>query len=297
MVSLSTILFVLLVDSTRSFGPTFHNKNHVPTALTSSVLYLSSSVVQEQATTTTTTTTTTDDETIILDDDMASKPLPTVKAELLDLLSTMQGTTADYRRVEAAVNRLEADYFPAQTLDFFNLLATGAWQLLFSTQLTGSPNPAAFRLRQLTQTVQPEKAAGQLVTRAVWDLSPTANAQFTCSGTLDIWHNYQITQGSRCQLTASPEKEPVLRLATGSAVPPDVPQLVSYLRRSMPAELWNATGLLADTTYLDDTLRIVRYTGGGGGGRLEGVRDIFLRQDSLARNMQQDVAAATASSK
>ena len=211
------------------------------------------------------------------------KPLSQVKTDLLNLLATMTGEALEFRQVEAAVNRLEGDYAPIQTLDFFNLLQSGSWQLLFSTQLSGTPNPAKFRLRELTQTVKVEGMAGQWQTRATWDLAPASDAHFTCSGTFGVQHSYEITQGSRCSLRLQ-EDNNFLELAKGSAVPEDVEGLVGLLHRAMPAELFDATGHSADTTYLDDTLRIVRYTGG----RLEGVRDIFLRRDSFAQLLQED---------
>ena len=213
------------------------------------------------------------------------QPLSVVKSDLVHLLTTMHGTADDFRRVEAAVNRLEADYQPIQTLDFFNLCQAGQWQLLFSTQHASSSsssmvNPQQFRLRALTQRITPDGHDGTWHTEAVWDLAPASDARFLCSGTFTIQHDYQITQGARCALHCRDDQN-VLKLAKGSAVPDDVPTLVALLHRSMPKELIDASGHSADTTYLDDTVRIVRYTGG----RMEGVRDIFIRTDNWADSM------------
>eukprot|EP00977_Amphora_coffeiformis_P029190 scaffold39276_cov199-Amphora_coffeaeformis.AAC.1 len=197
----------------------------------------------------------------------------------------MQGTAEDYAAVERAVNRLEADYTAIQTLDFLNMAQAGRWQLLFSTQLTKPANPLAFRLRELTVQVVPARTTGTWTTQAVWDLAPGADAQFTCSGTFGVTHGYEIVQGARASLRLEEDKN-TLQLAKGSAIPDDIPGLVGMLHRSMPPELFDATGYAADTTYLDDTLRIVRYTGGGGGGKFEGVRDIFLRMDGLDLQQQ-----------
>jgi hypothetical protein len=217
-----------------------------------------------------------------------NRNLSQVKADLIDLLATMKGEEAEFRQVENAVNRLEGEFAPIQTLDFFNLLQSGTWQLLFSTQLSGTPNPAKFRLRELTQTVRTDGTTGSWQTRALWDLAPASDTHFTCSGLFGVQHSYKITQGSRCSLTLQ-EDNNILELSKGSAVPDDIQGLVGLLHRTMPDELFDATGHSADTTYLDDTLRIVRYTGG----RLEGVRDIFLRSESFAQALSQQGAAVS----
>jgi hypothetical protein len=200
----------------------------------------------------------------------------------------MTGQDSDFRQVEAAVNRLENEYQPIQTLDFLNLATQGTWQLLFSTQLTAASriNPQQFRLRALTQTVDCRQSAGLATAEAVWDLAESGNGQFLCTGTFRAVHSYEITQGARVSLHLD---DHVLELSPGSAVPADVPALVGLLHRSMPAELFDASAHSADTTYLDDSLRIVRYTGSP---RLEGVRDIFLRETSLKQVLEHELVDA-----
>jgi hypothetical protein len=210
-------------------------------------------------------------------------PLHQVKEDLLQLLASTTGQASDFRQVEEAVNRLESEYQPIQTLDFLNLMQQGRWQLLFSTQLTGTPNPQKFRLRALTQDVDCQQTTGNVTAQALWDLAEEGDGQFLCSGTFRAWHSYEITQGARVSLQLD---DHVLELSPGSAVPADVPALVGLLHRSMPAELFDASQHSADTTYLDDSLRIVRYTGSP---RLEGVRDIFLRETSLQNGLKQEV--------
>ena len=231
----------------------------------------------------TTTTTTTHWESSVTGS-VVEKPTHTadIKQDLRTLLSTMTGTASEYRAVETAVNQLEAAYQAMQTLDFWNLAQTGTWQLLFSTQLASSqasrPNPNQFRLREVSVGVVPTGTTGTWTTAAVWDYAlGDTPSQFTCHGTFRITHDYVVTQGCRVALQVDQDQH-TLRLAAGSDVPADVPALVAALHRGLPTELTDASGHAADTTYLDESLRIVRYTGGAA---LEGVRDIFWRMDDL----------------
>jgi hypothetical protein len=100
------------------------------------------------------------------------------KRDLLLLLQTSatggpQLTAAEYyAQIEQLVNDLEGAYQPAQTLPFFNMAQQGVWQLLFSTQQQGrGTDPQRFRLRELTQTVQPRNHRGNLITAARWELA------------------------------------------------------------------------------------------------------------------------------
>jgi hypothetical protein len=193
-----------------------------------------------------------------------------LREELVDLLGRMTGQAEEYRRVEVLVNALEEVYQPAQTLQFFNFAAQGVWQLLFSTNLAGTPNPAKFRLRELTQHKRPAGLSGQVTNTAVWDFAQEQPGIFDVTGTFSVECSYNVTQGSRMELQLDDHR---LELSKGSKVPQDVQKLVSLLHRSMPKELFDPTELFADTTYLDADVKIVRYTGR----RMEGVRDIFLR--------------------
>jgi hypothetical protein len=226
---------------------------------------------------------------------LSKRSLPELKQELLDLLPRLTGQAAEYRMVERLVNAMEShdDYISPQTLPFFQLATQGSWQLLFSTQLlAGSPNPRKFRLREMIQTIhdnddsikevvttRPESATttiltGNLTNRVVWDWAQNEAGVFDCTGTFSVECTTSISptvSGSRVALNLSSH---VLRLGPGSAVPSNVPELVAYVRRSMPLELFDPSHHAMDTTYLDATVRIVRYTGSP---RLEGVRDIFVR--------------------
>lgn len=197
-----------------------------------------------------------------------------VKELLVDLLPRMTGQDDEFRTVEAYVNALESGYQPAQTLDFLNLAMQGEWQLLFSTNLAGTPNPGKFRLRELIQRVDCNKLQGSVTNEAVWDLAQDGDGVFDATGTFSVVCSYEINQGARMLLSL---EDHVLKPARGSKIPTDVPALVGLLHRAMPKELFDPTEHAADTTYLDGNLKIVRYTGP----RLEGVRDIFIRRGAL----------------
>ena len=209
--------------------------------------------------------------------DATTLTLMEVKEKLLDLVPRMTGQDHEFRSVEELVNALEDRYQPVQTLQFLNLANQGDWQLLFSTNLSGTPNPAKFRLRELIQRIQTNKLEGGLVNEATWDLAEAGDANFDATGTFTIKCKYQINQGARMVVDL---EDHILEPDRGSRIPKDVPALVGLLHRSMPKELFDPSDHAIDTTYLDVDLRIVRYTGP----RLEGVRDIFIRRGALQVN-------------
>ena len=254
---------------------------------------------------TTTTTTTEDFEVPVEDEEQGnekeSDPFMVeledvdtmeVKRRLLDLVPKMMGTADEFKQVEAYVNTLEQRYQSIQTLDFLNLALEGEWQLLFSTNLSNVRPKPYFRLRELCQNIQTNNLQGSIVNVATWDLANDYNqdedglapgtaaastAVFDSSGTFSAKCSYSINQGARMVVDLD---DHVLELAKGSSVPHDVENLVGLLHRSIPKELFDPAEHAIDTTYLDADLRIARMTGP----RLEGVRDIFIRRNSMQIN-------------
>eukprot|EP00529_Nitzschia_sp_RCC80_P040928 CAMPEP_0113454722 /NCGR_PEP_ID=MMETSP0014_2-20120614/8010_1 /TAXON_ID=2857 /ORGANISM="Nitzschia sp." /LENGTH=298 /DNA_ID=CAMNT_0000346137 /DNA_START=230 /DNA_END=1126 /DNA_ORIENTATION=+ /assembly_acc=CAM_ASM_000159 len=221
-----------------------------------------------------------------------------VKRRLLDLVPKMMGTADEFKQVEAYVNTLEQRYQSIQTLDFLNLALEGEWQLLFSTNLSNVRPKPYFRLRELCQNIQTDNLQGSIANVATWDLandydqdedgstappgaaaaaSTASTAVFDSSGTFSAKCSYSINQGARMVVDFD---DHVLELAKGSSVPKDVENLVGLLHRSIPKELFDPAEHAIDTTYLDADLRIARMTGP----RLEGVRDIFIRRNSIEIN-------------
>jgi hypothetical protein len=208
------------------------------------------------------------------------KTLQETKQELLDLIPRMKGTPEELSRVESCVNTLEALYSPPQTLDFFNLIQEGSWQLLFSTRLQGGPR-SNFRFKELVQNVSPNQLQGDIVNMAQWDLKSdeldNPNGEWNCFGTFSATCDYQIQQGSRMMMQLKDHK---IELLPGSMVPQNLTALVGLLHRSMPAEMFDPSHHSMDTTYMDAEFRIVRMTGV----MYEGVRNIFMRTSSFVIN-------------
>uniref|UniRef100_A0A7S2XQJ7 Plastid lipid-associated protein/fibrillin conserved domain-containing protein n=1 Tax=Attheya septentrionalis TaxID=420275 RepID=A0A7S2XQJ7_9STRA len=232
--------------------------------------------------TTTTTTTTTSGQgfapaVVVIKDEKEEESLSSgqVKERLLDLLPRMRGEAEEFRQVESYVNLLEADYEPALTLDFFNLAMGGEWQLLFSTNLSGSVQK--IRLRELIQRIDPKQLDGTITNIATWDLSEGEGGVFDVTGTFSVKCDYEIEQGSRMKVEL---KDHLLEPARGSKIPQDVQGLVGLLHRAMPTELFDPNDVNIDTTYLDADLKIVRLTGS----RYEGIRNIFIRRNSVQIN-------------
>lgn len=197
-----------------------------------------------------------------------------LKECLVDLLPRMTGQPDEFRMVEGLVNAMEQKYQPPQTLPFLNLMMEGDWQLLFSTNLPGTPNPSKFRLRELLQRVECHDLEGRIVNQVTWDLAEAADANFASTGMFQVVCDYHIQKGSRMNMSV---RDHVLRPQTGTPIPTDVPALVGLLHRAMPKELFDPNEHSIDTTYLDGDLRIIRYTGP----RFEGVRDILVRRGKL----------------
>lgn len=194
------------------------------------------------------------------------------KSALIELIPRMTGSDEENRSVESYVNLLEDKYSSIQTIDFLNLAMSGDWQLLFSTNLMGRPN-RKLRLTELVQKIEADGFNGTLTNLATWDYAED-EAAFDASGNFNIKCSYSINQGARMVIDLDDHE---LRLAKGSNVPSDVPEVVGLLNRAIPKEMFDPNNHAMDTTYLDADLRIVRLTGPVH----EGVRNIFMRKDTL----------------
>lgn len=72
--------------------------------------------------------------------------------------------------------------------------------------------------------------------------------------------------------TSPPEM--ILELLPKSSVPNNVTQLVQYIQRTMSQELFDIVNTGYDITYMDDTIRIIRYYSPT---KYDGIRNIFRR--------------------
>ena len=102
---------------------------------------------------------------------------------------------------------------------------------------------------------------------------------------------YEIQQGSRSRIVEL--QNHLLKPATGSTIPQDVPALVGLLHRAMPTQLFDGTDHAMDITYLDGDLRLTRWTGP----RYEGVRDIFIRRGAVEIDPTTTSSTTTGSTK
>ena len=196
-----------------------------------------------------------------------------VKQLLLDLLPRMTGTSEEFKLIEQYVNALEDKFVAPQTLDFLNIAIAGEWQFLFTTNQLGRPSPL-LRLTELLQRIEVKGLKGSLVNQAQWDLvddGPT----FDVNGKFSSTVSYNINQGAR--MTLEDDHDLSISLGKGSKVPSETESLVGLIYRAMPTEMFDASNLAMDTTYVDTEIRIVRFTGS----RHEGVRNIFMRKGAI----------------
>ena len=108
---------------------------------------------------------------------------------------------------------------------------------------------------------------------ALWDFAEDG-VTFDATGTFSVKCSYSIHQGARMSMKVD---DHIIEPFRNSKIPKDVPSLVGLLHRAMPTELFDPNDHAMDTTYLDGDVRIIRMTGT----QFEGVRDIFIRRDSI----------------
>lgn len=111
---------------------------------------------------------------------------------------------------------------------------------------------------------------------ALWDLAEDG-VTFDATGTFSAKCSYSINQGARMIMKVD---DHIIEPFRNSKIPKDVPGLVGLIHRAMPTELFDPNDHAMDTTYLDGDVRIIRMTGS----QFEGVRDIFIRRDSMEIN-------------
>jgi len=197
-----------------------------------------------------------------------------LKTQLLDLIPKMTGKDPEENeKVISLINQLEVNYSqtPIQTLDFFNLMVVGKWQLLFSTNQLGRPNPK-LRLTRLIQDIQPDsekKNNGKVSTIAAWDYAQNYEYDpdyytpptFDVSGTLSVKSDYSMSSKGAARMETT-LKDHELELKKGSQVPPmdKFSEIFSMINKAMPTELFDPSDLAADTTYIDGDVRIMRLT-------------------------------------
>lgn len=242
-----------------------------------------------------------------------SNNIMTIRDELLDLLSSMRGEEYEIRRLEDCINTLESTYIPCQTVSFLNLMMNGSWQFLFSSHLINRTSVMkSFRLREMKQQLHTPDAiltAGNVTNTCIWEWNQhtSDSVTFDCYGTFSIQSDYVINTNGRivqCPSSVStgsasigttttdsntnnqetqeeqetqqeePQPEMILELLPKSSVPHNVTQLIQYIQRTMSQELFDIMNTGYDITYMDDTIRIIRYFTPT---KYDGIRNIFRR--------------------
>jgi hypothetical protein len=219
----------------------------------------------------------TGDDNKILNDELSSLPIAKLKERLLDLLPRMTGKREELEEISLLVNIMEEKFSPVMTLDFLNLAMQGEWQLLFSTNRLGMPN-TKLRLRELVQSVEPNNEpnenTGKIDTLTTWDVAEDG-INFSHTGTFTIKSTYEIEKYPRLSLSLA---EHVIK--PRGDIPSDIQGLFGMLYHAIPTEMFDPQGLGMDTTFIDTNVRIVRLAGE----KFEGVRNIFIRKDSVEIN-------------
>mmetsp|Transcript_24831 Transcript_24831/g.28606 ORF Transcript_24831/g.28606 Transcript_24831/m.28606 type:complete len:343 (+) Transcript_24831:73-1101(+) len=212
-----------------------------------------------------------------LEETFSSIPISDLKSQLLNLIPSMQGTKDELNEVVALVNCIEREYSPVLTLNFFNLMMCGEWQLLFTTNQLGIPS-RQLRFREQIQRLETGDTMGNLTNTVIFDYADDSGMSpqltFDITGKFDVKCSYEMNQGiSRYNITLN---DHTLDLP-GEKRPRDLNKMVQTLMRAMPSELFDPNNIAVDTTFCDSDLRIVRYTGD----RYEGYRNLFIRRGQV----------------
>jgi len=203
---------------------------------------------------------------------MSMKP-EQIKSLLLELLPKMTGSAEEFHLVEVYINALEDKFQHPQTLGFFNMALAGDWQFLFTTNQLQRPN-RKLRLSEVLQKINTNELKGNMTNEVRWDLAEDGSV-FDAFGTFSYKTAYVMKQGAR--MTIDVDHDMSLVLSKGSQLPKDAQGLVALIRTAMPAEMFDASGSVMDTTYLDADIRIVRFDGSGH----QGVRNIFMKKGAM----------------
>ncbi|CAM9751964.1 unnamed protein product [Ectocarpus fasciculatus] len=181
-------------------------------------------------------------------------------------------------RVGYLVEVLEGTYTPIHTVDFFNFAAQGEWDLAYTTAAMLPIGPR-LTANQLFQRIEPgEGLKGNLTNIIMWTLKDEG-----IDGRLEVDCDYSFDPRGR--MNTSLRKH--LLLPDGK-MPRDPQGLIQVLRRAMPYELFDPDGHALETTFLDDTLRIVKLRGP----KFEGLINIFARR-ATAKDSATDAEAAS----
>ena len=212
-----------------------------------------------------------------------------VKRRLLDVLPTFTGKNMEENiLVEGLINELEEDYKNSplskiQTVAFFGLAIGGEWDLVMSTNMLAKTKTddlddfVEWKLSLTSPIKQKINTENRMLVSTVnWKLL-NEDSSDELKGSFSSKSQYElVNQSTRLFLTLEDHSldNKSKRVPTES----EVNMLVGKLIEEMTIEVFDPNGLSVDTTYVDEELRIIRYTSASG--KSEGVRNIFLRRAS-----------------
>ncbi|CBJ31791.1 conserved unknown protein [Ectocarpus siliculosus] len=178
-------------------------------------------------------------------------------------------------RVGYLVEVLEGTYKPIHTVGFFNFAAQGEWDLAYTSAAMVPIGPRLTAHQQFQRIEPGEGLKGNLTNIITWTLKDEG-----IDGRLEVMCDYSFDPRGR--MNTSLRKH----LLLPDGMPRDPQELVRVLRRAMPYELFDPDDHAMETTFLDDTLRIVKHRGP----KFEGLVNIFARR-ATAKDSTTDAEA------
>eukprot|EP00752_Nemacystus_decipiens_P006489 g5842.t1 len=171
---------------------------------------------------------------------------------------------SEEERVGYLLEVLEGNYKPILTIGFFNFAAQGDWDLAY-TNAAMLPIGPRLKVYEQFQRIEPgEGVKGECTNILEWRLLDEG-----IDGRLEVSSEYEFDPRGRMNTSLLQH-----RLIPDGKIPSDPEALVRILRRAMPHELFDPDAHAMETTFLDDTMRIVRLRGP----KFEGRLNIFVRR-------------------
>lgn len=194
------------------------------------------------------------------------------KFRLLKILNALINLDSQHGKVEQLILQLESINAKPITDTFTELALSGKWRLVFSSMRTQTDGN--IRIRQIGQIFDTEKKT--LTNQVLWSF-PSADGNQEISAYLWVICEYKFVGAGRLEVSIMEHKVKILQGKDGakSNLPEDMEALIMTLRRALPIDFFDPSGLL-DVSYIEPNFRLARFVGK----RLAGVRNVFVRVDT-----------------